>query len=164
MAMKTYLKEISKSLPKIFNEINHSHQSMYYSRANPVSKKEDELVKQLEKKLLDLLGSDEDENESECHTLLLQKFKEESNENKEMRKKRDKEQLYESPFVQLFQSLPANFPVNEVLLNGIVVEVTRFINVSAESDIAHFSTEDNMKSFDINKIDGIHWGREDITD
>ncbi|MCL7746120.1 hypothetical protein [Halalkalibacter alkaliphilus] len=166
MAMKTYVKEISKSIPKIFNETCQGNQSMYYSRGK-TGKKDDDFVtlRELEHQLTDLLGSTntEEEDVESLFTQLVQDYKEQLDRSKELEKKQKNLPVYKSPFVPLFQTLPANFPVNEVLLNGAAVEVARFINISAEGTIVHFTDdESSMKSFDINKIDGIHWGREDL--
>ncbi|PGT81057.1 hypothetical protein [Bacillus sp. AFS040349] len=69
---------------------------------------------------------------------------------------------YKGPFVELFKGLPSNFPIDSILINGKNVDVTRFLNISSEGSIAHFTDELQVKTFDCNKIDGVNWGKETL--
>jgi chromosome segregation ATPase len=73
-----------------------------------------------------------------------------------------KEQLHQllnkkGPFVDLLKTLPVNYPVNTIFVNGIPVHVSKFLGINAQDNIVHFSDDKNLKMFDSNKIDGIKW-------
>jgi DNA repair exonuclease SbcCD ATPase subunit len=61
------------------------------------------------------------------------------------------------PFVDLLKTLPVNYPVNTIFVNGIPVRVSKFLGINAQDNIVHFSDDKNLKMFDPNKIDGIKW-------
>jgi hypothetical protein len=67
------------------------------------------------------------------------------------------------PFVSIFRSLPANYPVQSLFVSGTSIHVTRFLSINKENDIAHFTDETELKAVDCNKIDGVSWQKEDVT-
>lgn len=92
---------------------------------------------------------------------LIQKLNDQVKENVDLKRELGKTN-YNGPFVELFKGLPSNFPINSILINGKNVDVTRFLNISSEGSIAHFTDELQVKTFDCNKIDGVHWGKETL--
>lgn len=90
---------------------------------------------------------------------LIQKLNDQVKENLDLKRELVKTN-YKGPFVELFKGLPSNFPIDSILINGKNIDVTRFLNISSEGSIAHFTDELQVKTFDCNKIDGVNWGKE----
>jgi len=57
---------------------------------------------------------------------------------------------------KLLMSLPVNYPIGFIYLNGLPVEVSTLINLDCDTGIAYFvGAEGNIVSFDTAKIDGL---------
>ena len=62
-------------------------------------------------------------------------------------------------FERFFNSIPMNYPIGLVYLNGMAVEVARFSHLNSETGLAFFVDVDGvMTALDINKIDGLGFG------
>ena len=92
---------------------------------------------------------------------LIQKLNDQVKENVDLKRELIKTN-YKGPFVELFKGLPSNFPIDSILINGKNIDVTRFLNISSEGSIAHFTDELQVKTVDCNKIDGVNWGKETL--
>lgn len=59
----------------------------------------------------------------------------------------------------LLTTIPPNYPVNMIYLNGVPVEVWAFSNIDCEKCLAYFINVDGqVVIFDAEKIDGISFG------
>ncbi|QHS21885.1 hypothetical protein GWK91_02540 [Virgibacillus sp. MSP4-1] len=67
------------------------------------------------------------------------------------------EDLYkdEHPYVQLLKSLPPNYPVRRLYVNGTIIPVTHFIRNDPSKGMAYFKNDNQIKTIDSEKIDGI---------
>ncbi|WP_062049314.1 hypothetical protein [Bacillus sp. JCM 19034] len=153
------MKRRPKSLPYLVNNDNmKANQSFYYSE----HAKDRHVINQIEKELQQFIQPP-DINNQVTDSDLLQVLMEESREQRKRIKELEtkvKSLTNATPFKKVFESLPANYPVYEVLLNGCVVPTTRFLNT--EGELVHFSNEDSINSLHVNKIDGVRWGSEDL--
>ncbi len=61
-------------------------------------------------------------------------------------------------FSHIFKDLPENYPLHSILVNGVVVDVTRFLNMNLEDNLAHFTDDLHVSTFDCQKIEGVKWG------
>ncbi len=152
---------------------NQVNQSFYYSRnakgkdrvASEDHNSYQQLIEQLENEIQELLTTSsnskpkEIQSESELLEVLIKGYQEQREIIDNLQKKVDKLVTKSNPFVDVFKSLPANYPVNEVLLNGNFVTVSRFLNINLEGEIVHFSDEEGIITLNVNKVDGINWGR-----
>ncbi|HEX6594322.1 MAG TPA: hypothetical protein VF095_07020 [Bacillota bacterium] len=77
--------------------------------------------------------------------------------NKNLQLKLDDLVNEQSPFRQLLQTLPPNYPISNLFVNGLEIDVSKFIDIMSESNIAHFIGDKTIKSIDCNKIDGLIW-------
>ncbi|MCK0472469.1 hypothetical protein [Halalkalibacter sp. APA_J-10(15)] len=153
------MKKRSNSLPYLVNNDNmKANQSFYYSEHD----NDCHVMTQLENELQQFVQTKNRNNhisERELLQALIEECREQRNRIKELEKKVNILSNV-SPFKKVFESLPANYPVYEVMLNGCSVPTTRFLNT--EGELVHFSDEDNINSLHVNKIDGVRWGNEDI--
>lgn len=153
------MKERSNSSPYIVkNDDRKTNQSFYYSEHS----KDSHLLTQLENELQQFVQTtnrNDHFSESELLQALIEECREQKNRIKKLEKK-VKSLSNESPFKRVFESLPANYPVYEVLLNGCAVPTTRFLNT--EGELVHFSNEDSINSLHVNKIDGVRWGNGEL--
>ena len=157
MPTNAFIKENDVLSPQNSFVDNQNNQRMFYSRA--ATKKLDtykEMYEKLERQLTELVGTTDAKESEKVGYSLVPGFNEE-----ELLKKLEDRLWSRSPFVKLLQSLPPNFPVNLVYLNGVAIEVSRFVNVNTEDKVAHFSDDHTMQTFDVNKIEGIEWGMEE---
>ena len=66
-------------------------------------------------------------------------------------------------FEKFFKKLPCNYPLGVVLVNGIAMEVARFLNLNPVTGLAFFVDADGQITvLDINKIDGVAFGEADV--
>lgn len=151
-------------LRNIFDE-KTGNQRMYYSGKNkPNRKNGPNILKHFEQEVQKLGKTKREKTLSEIEfvQLLIDAYESHENTIAELKGKLEKHSSKKSPFHELFKTLPPNYPVQEVLLNGVLVPVTRFLNINEQGDIAHFSEEDTIKSLSMDKIDGVYWGRDGI--
>ncbi|MCM3159983.1 hypothetical protein [Metabacillus litoralis] len=60
---------------------------------------------------------------------------------------------------EVLMTVPPNYPVNTIYLNGVPVKVWAFSNMDCEKCVAYFINEEGqVLIFDIEKIDGISFG------
>jgi hypothetical protein len=141
---------------------DHVHKNLHDELLYQVKRYEDmynELHNNMKNTQYELSTSSND-NEKKYNEL-IQKLNEQVKINSEL-KKEIATKSYKGPFVELFKGLPSNYPVDTIYINGKNVDVTRFLNISSEGNIAHFTDEMQIKTFDCNKIDGVQWGKETL--
>lgn len=61
------------------------------------------------------------------------------------------------PFRQLLQTLPPNYPVSTLFVNGLEINVSKFVEIVSATNIAYFIDGKTIKSIDSNQIDGMSW-------
>ncbi|WP_144553707.1 hypothetical protein [Peribacillus simplex] len=69
------------------------------------------------------------------------------------------EKLDYNQFKDFFKTLPVNYPVGVVFLNGFPVEVSSFSNLNSDTGLAYFlDAEGQIAVLDTAKIDGLSFG------
>ncbi|RXJ02410.1 hypothetical protein DS745_06815 [Anaerobacillus alkaliphilus] len=59
--------------------------------------------------------------------------------------------------LEILFNLPPNFPVHSLYIEGNSVEVSRFISVDPDQQVAQFALNNKIKTFDCEKINGIEF-------
>lgn len=69
----------------------------------------------------------------------------------------------EGMFCELLKTIPPNYPVAAVYVNGKAIRVWSFSNICAKSCLAYFLDEDGLiVTINCFKIDGIAFGESEI--
>jgi hypothetical protein len=69
----------------------------------------------------------------------------------------DKKEYHQ--FKDFFKSIPVNYPVGIIYLNGFPVEVANFSNLNSDTGLAYFvDVEGQIAVLDTAKIDGVSFG------
>jgi hypothetical protein len=68
-------------------------------------------------------------------------------------------------FKEFFKSIPVNYPIGIVFLNGVPVEVATFSNLDADTGLAFFvDAEGQITVLDTAQIDGLAFGEAEEPD
>ncbi len=59
---------------------------------------------------------------------------------------------------KFLQSVPENSPVQQLFVNGQMIDVVRFLNLNSHKNVANFYDNNTVTTFDCDKIDGLKWG------
>lgn len=62
-----------------------------------------------------------------------------------------------NPIISLFHSLPLNYPLKAIYLNGLKIDVSNYIKVEQKSRLVYFLNNKEVKTILSDKIDGIKW-------
>lgn len=139
------------------------NQEIYYSSGKLGNSSDHNLLNQLEQEIIKLLETKElDKAERAQKNLELLHTETKKKEDSVQNKVEELSIFPKNPIISLLKKLPSNYPVNYVFVRGSAIEVSRFLNVSEDYTVAHFSNEENVQTFDISKIDGISWSWQDI--
>ncbi|GAA0502502.1 hypothetical protein GCM10008986_32620 [Salinibacillus aidingensis] len=61
----------------------------------------------------------------------------------------------EHPYVQLLKSLPPNYPVRRLFVNGTIIPVSHFVRYDPIKRMAYFNNDNQVKTIDSENIEGI---------
>ena len=139
---RTILRNIARKQSYFFEEI--------MSRLNDVHKREkvsinsQERILEMGNQLTDIMEAQNRQRSLEYNEMkkLLQKLLEEKHN-----------------ISSLLASLPPNYPMKKILLNGEKMHVDYFLFLNESSGIAYFSLDNEIVSVSIDKVEAIYWGR-----
>lgn len=129
------------------------------TNSNPPREKEinSQLSKEIieQNKRIDELISYFKKFEAEIFNQVLNYISEQKIFNQELKKQIDNLSNHKNSYREFLKTLPPNYPVNNILVNGTLIKTSNFININPKNDIAYFLDKEILKAIDSNKIDSI---------
>jgi seryl-tRNA synthetase len=77
-----------------------------------------------------------------------------SDELEKLKEQLEKLNNNKSPIIGVLKTMESNYPINNIIVNGVSLHVSNFISIT-HNDVAYFKSNEKLKIIDGQRIDGI---------